>query len=137
MTDLLYQSDSYLKEFEATVVGVYSDDAAIAFDRTAFYPGGGQPNDVGILIEGERSVVVTKVKRDGQQLWHWIDEALPAIGITMMGQLDWDRRFKLMRTHTALHVLCVANTQEVGKVRIVDYKSKGKINKQVHLQLDE
>lgn len=247
MTDLLFQTDSYTKEFEATVTAINADEGAIALDRTAFYPGGGgQPNDVGQLlipnlvhgerIEGDRVLDVTKVKREGDHVWHWVDGELPDIGTTVTGRIDWDHRYKLMRTHTALHVLCgvvwrdysalvtggnmqplkgrmdfefetlhgdlvkeiedkvnvevqkgrevrvrilpreqafqipdlirtkinllpegitevrtveivgldlqadggthVANTQEVGYVRVVDYKSKGRINKRIHIELD-
>jgi misacylated tRNA(Ala) deacylase len=238
MTELLFQTDSYLKEFEATVVEVNPDETAVVLDRTAFYPGGGgQPNDVGLLLIGDHSLPVTKVGWQGGQVWHWIDGARPAVGTKVIGQLDWDRRYKLMRTHTALHVLCgvvwrdygafvtggnmeplrgrldfefealqremvqeieaklnaevqagrdvkvrilpraeafqipdlirtkvnllpeditevrtveivgldlqadggthVANTCEVGRVRISDYKSKGRINKRIHIELDE
>jgi misacylated tRNA(Ala) deacylase len=238
MTDQLFQTDSYLKEFDAKVMAVDVDQGAIALDRTAFYPGGGgQPHDVGWLLPDDQTLVVTKVKRQGQHIWHWLDGELPEDGTALGGRLDWDRRYKLMRTHTALHVLCgvvwrdygalvtggnmqplkgrmdfefetlrgelvreiedkvnaevqngrevrikilpraeafqipdlirtkinllpesitqvrtveivgldlqadggthVANTSEVGRVRVVDYKSKGRINKRIHIELDE
>jgi len=238
MTRQLFQTDSYLKEFEARVVAVNPDEGALALDRTAFYPGGGgQPNDVGCLLAGERSLPVTAVNRQGGQVWHWLDGDLPRPGETLTGRLDWERRYQLMRTHTALHVLCgvvwrdygalvtggnmeplkgrmdfefetlrgelvreieekvnaevqngrevrvkilprqeafqipdlirtkinllpeniaqvrtveivgldlqadggthVANTSEVGTVRVVDYKSKGRINKRIHIELGE
>jgi misacylated tRNA(Ala) deacylase len=238
MTDQLFQTDSYLKEFEAQVIAINPDEGAIALDRTAFYPGGGgQPNDVGWLLPEDQTLAVTKVKRQGQHIWHWLDGEPPEGGTALGGQLDWDRRYKLMRTHTALHVLCgvvwrdygalvtggnmqplkgrmdfefetlrgelvreieekvnaevqngwevrikilpreeafqipdlirtkinllpenitqvrtveivgldlqadggthVANTNEVGHVRVVDYKSKGRINKRIHIELDE
>ena len=238
MTDQLYHTDSFLKEFDAEVVGLNADEGALALDRTAFFPGGGgQPNDVGWLLVGDRSLSVTKVKRQGDQVWHWLDADLPGIGETVIGRIDWDRRYKLMRTHTALHVLCgvvwrdygalvtggnmqplngrmdfefetlrrelvqeienrvnaevqnarevrikilpreeafqipdlirtkinllpesitevrtveivgldlqadggthVANTSEVGHVRVVDYKSKGRINKRIHIEQHE
>jgi misacylated tRNA(Ala) deacylase len=237
MTDLLFQTDSYLREFPATVVAVNTDEGAVALDRTAFYPGGGgQPHDLGVLQVWEQTLAVTKVRRQGEHVWHWLDGALPAVGTTVSGRLDWDRRYQLMRTHTALHVLCgvvwrdygvlvtggnmeplkgrmdfefetlrrelvqeietkvqaeveqgrqvhvqilpraqalqipdlirtkinllpegitevrtidivgldlqadggthVANTREVGCVRVVDYKSKGQINKRIHIALD-
>jgi misacylated tRNA(Ala) deacylase len=237
MTDLLFQTDSYLREFLATVVAVNADEGAVALDRTAFYPGGGgQPHDLGGLQVREQTLTVSKVKRQGEHVWHWLDGALPTVGATVRGCLDWDRRYQLMRTHTALHVLCgvvwrdygalvtggnmeplkgrmdfefetlrrelvqeieakvqaeveqgrqvrvqilpraqalqipdlirtkinllpkgitevrtidivgldlqadggthVANTREVGCVRVVDYKSKGQINKRIHIALD-
>jgi misacylated tRNA(Ala) deacylase len=238
MTDLLFQTDSYLQEFTATVVAVNPQEGTIALDRTAFYPGGGgQPHDLGLLRVQEHPLRVTRVKQQAGQVWHWLDGTLPAIGTAVTGQLDWHRRYKLMRTHTALHILCgvvwrdygalvtggnmeplqgrmdfefetlrrelvqeiearvnaevaqgrevrvkilprqaafqipdlirtkinllpegitevrtvdivgldlqadggthVASTREVGHIRIVDYKSKGQINKRLHIALDE
>jgi misacylated tRNA(Ala) deacylase len=104
-TDLLYLRDAYLREFTSTVVGVR--DRAVALDRTAFYPtGGGQPNDTGTLA----GLRVTDVRKDGELVWHTVDVAegatLCAVGSTVDCGVDWDRRHRLMRTHTALHVLC-------------------------------
>jgi misacylated tRNA(Ala) deacylase len=107
MTELLAHQDSYLKKFSATVIAVELDENAVELDVTAFYPGGGgQPADVGSLIAGGRTLPVTKVKRQGQHLWHWVAGDLPEVGETVSGRLDWARRFQLMRTHTALHILC-------------------------------
>lgn len=237
MTELLYQTDSYLRTFVATAVAVNADEHAVALDRTAFYPGGGgQPDDRGVLDGQGQTLVVTRVKRQDGHVWHYLDGEPPACGSTVTGQLDWQRRFQLMRTHTALHVLCgvvwrdygalvtggnmeplkgrmdfefealrrelvqdieakvndeiarqrdvrvqilprqeafqipdlirtkinllpegitevrtveivgldlqadggthVANTREVGRVRVVDYQSKGKINKRLHIVID-
>jgi misacylated tRNA(Ala) deacylase len=235
MTELLYETDSYVQRFETTVVEQV--EGGVVLDRTAFYPGGGgQPYDVGTLSNENQTWIVTRVKKvDGRPI-HYIDGALPAIGTAVTGQLDWDRRYKLMRTHTALHILCgvvwrdygaqvtggnmeplqgrmdfefetmrqelvaaieaavnrevaaarpvrvrilpraeafeipdlirtkinllpegiaevrtvelegldlqadggthVANTKEVGRIRITDYKSKGKINKRIYVELD-
>jgi misacylated tRNA(Ala) deacylase len=236
MTEHLYQTDSYLREFDAVVTEV--DGQAVALDRTAFYPGGGgQPHDVGLLTWDEGSSAVTKVKKLGDKVWHTLDGDVPPAGTLIRGVLDWRRRYQLMRTHTALHVLCgvvwrdygasvtggnmdplkgrmdfefetmhkelvteieanvndeiekghsvhvailpreeafeipdlirtkinllppqiqqvrtveiegldlqadggthVANTREIGRVRVVDYKSKGAINKRSYIELDE
>jgi misacylated tRNA(Ala) deacylase len=111
MTELLYLRDAYLTSFTATVVDVRGGDGdgatAIALDRTAFYPtGGGQPHDTGTLAGRD----VVDVRKEGQQVWHTlaapVDGALPAVGDTVSGEVDWSRRHQLMRTHTALHVLC-------------------------------
>jgi misacylated tRNA(Ala) deacylase len=97
----LYLRDAYLREFDATVVDV--GEAKVALDRTAFYPtGGGQPHDVGTL-DGR---AVTDVRKDGDRVWHTLDGALPTVGATVHGDVEWSRRHQLMRTHSALHVLC-------------------------------
>jgi misacylated tRNA(Ala) deacylase len=105
-TDLLYLRDAYLTQFDATVVDLR--EGGIALDRTAFYPtGGGQPHDTGTLAG--RTVV--EVRKEGDLVWHTVatadDGAQPiSIGATVHGVIDWDRRHRLMRTHSALHVLC-------------------------------
>jgi misacylated tRNA(Ala) deacylase len=86
---------------------VASRDGAVALDRTAFYPtGGGQPNDTGSLDH----LAVVDVRKQGDLVWHVLSDAggggLPAVGERVHGSVDWDRRHALMRTHTALHVLC-------------------------------
>jgi misacylated tRNA(Ala) deacylase len=236
MTEHLYQTNSYLKEFDSVVTT--TDGQRVSLDQTAFYPGGGgQPPDRGSLIWDGGSAKVAKVKRQGAQVWHTLDGQVPAIGTQVRGSLDWEWRYRLMRTHTALHVLCgvvwrdygasvtggnmeplkgrmdfefetmrrelvteieasvnteiakghpvrvailpreeafqipdlirtkinllppqiqevrtveivgldlqadggthVANTQEVGPVRVVNYKSKGAINKRIYIELNE
>ncbi len=235
MTEALYHTDAYLKEFDATVTAV--DGNKIALDRTAFYPGGGgQPNDLGTIAAGDQIWNVVKVSKQGADIWHELDREAPPVGTAIHGKLDWERRYKLMRTHTAMHILCgvifrdygasvtggnmeplkgrmdfefetmrqefvktieekinvevvkarpthvkilprdeafqipdlirtkisllppgipevrtveiegldlqadggthVANTSEVGRIRVVDYKSKGKINKRIEVALD-
>src|SRR5215510_4490631 len=107
MTELLCHTDSYIQEFDATVVTADAAKSAVVLDRTAFYPGGGgQPHDLGWLQTSAESLAVTKVTRQDGQLWHTIAGALPAVGTEVHGRLDWQRRYQLMRTHTALHVLC-------------------------------
>lgn len=104
MTELLYQTDSYLKEFAAQVTGVDEEQHGVVLNRTAFYPGGGgQPNDTGTLIVGDKAFPVTKVARGNV---HIIEGELPAVGTEVRGVINWERRYKLMRTHTAMHILC-------------------------------
>jgi len=105
MTELLYQMDSYLREFEATVTAVVGD--SVALDRTAFYlGGGGQPCDTGALkADGERWEV-RKVRRKDGQVVHYLDRKPPPVGTSLKGTLDWEHRYELMRTHTAMHILC-------------------------------
>ncbi len=235
MTELLYTTDAYLQNFAAMVTAVTED--GVILDKTAFYPGGGgQPCDFGTLTAGEQTWQVTKVKKVGGEIVHFVAGDQPAVGTAVTGQLDWERRYQLMRTHTAMHILCgvvwrdygasvtggnmeplqgrmdfefetmqqalvaeietavnveveaahetrvqilpreeafqipdlirtkinllpqgitevrtvelvgldlqadggthVANTKEVGRMRITDYKSKGKINKRIYVELD-
>lgn len=113
MTDLLYMTDSYLKEFEATVVS--AEGERVALDRTAFYPGGGgQPADRGTLLWDGGQAQVVKVKKRGRQVWHKLDAEPPPVGTPVRGVLDWERRYKLMRTHTALHILCGVIWRDYG-----------------------
>jgi misacylated tRNA(Ala) deacylase len=236
MTELLYLTDAYLQRFDATVTEQV--DGGVVLDRTAFYPGGGgQPYDMGTLSAGDQSWAVTRMKRVDGRLVHFLEGEPPAVGTAVSGRLDWERRYRLMRTHTAMHVLCgviwrdyrasvtggnmdplkgrmdfefermqqelvaeieaavnrevaaarpvraqilpraeafqipdlirtkinllpegitevrtveivgldlqadggthVANTREVGRIRVVDYKSKGKINKRIYVELEE
>jgi len=237
MTNLLFQNDSYVRQFEATVIESDATENKLVLDRTAFYPGGGgQPNDTGELVAGSQHLSVTRVKKEGDRIWHWVEGSALPVGTKTTGIIDWDLRYKLMRTHSALHVLCgvvwrdygaqvtggnmeplkgrmdfefetlqrelvseieqkvneeidqardvrvkilpreeafqipdlirtkinllpplitevrtveivgldlqadggthVANIREIGRVRIVDYKSKGAINKRIHIELD-
>jgi misacylated tRNA(Ala) deacylase len=239
MTDLLYQTDSYMQSFDAGITALDEVNRAVLLDRTAFYPGGGgQPNDLGSFEIAGLKLPVVKVKKGPEGVWHFVggEDVLPPVGTMLTGKIDWDRRYSLMRTHTALHILCgvvfrdyqahvtgadmdplngrmdfefetltkdlvdvieeavnrevqadrvvrvqilpreeafqipdlirtkinllppgiefvrtvelvgldlqadggthVKNTSEVGRFHIVDYKSKGKINKRVYIQLD-
>jgi len=111
MTELLYQTDSYLKEFDAIVRESFLDENAVVLDRTAFYPGGGgQPHDLGTL----NGLPVRKVGKGADEVRHVIEGSLPAVGEKVHGVIDWDRRYRLMRTHTAMHVLCGTVFRDYG-----------------------
>jgi len=117
MTELLYHTDAYLQEFDATVTAVLSEERAVILDRTAFYPGGGgQPCDFGSLTINGVIYVVDRVKKQGDDVMHFLGgtSPLPAVGSASHGTLDWVRRYKLMRTHTALHVLCGTVFRDYG-----------------------
>lgn len=115
MNEFLFQTDSYLKEFDAEVLETDSSENAVVLDRTAFYPGGGgQLCDTGFLNAGSKSYRVTKVKKQENKILHYIDGELPAAGTEVTGQLDWDYRYKLMRTHTAMHILCGVVFRDYG-----------------------
>jgi len=117
MTKLLYQTDSYLQEFDAEVTSVHATERVVVLDRTAFYPGGGgQPCDFGSLTAAGVTYPVDKVKKQGDDVLHFLggDAPLPSSGSAARGTLDWARRYKLMRTHTALHVLCGTVFRDYG-----------------------
>lgn len=107
MTRALFREDAYLKECEATVVAVGED--AIELDQTVFYAmGGGQPGDTGTIEWNGNSlqVVDTRYAEDGA-IRHLVTGglAMPAVGTTVTARLDWNRRYRHMRMHTAMHLL--------------------------------
>lgn len=117
MTDLLYQTDGYLKVFDAVIQRVDPERRAIVLDRTAFYPGGGgQPCDLGFLRRGSQSYKLEKIKKEAGDVLHFVSPGvdLPQAGETVQGSLEWERRYQLMRTHTALHVLCGTVFRDYG-----------------------
>jgi misacylated tRNA(Ala) deacylase len=110
--DLLYLRDAYVATFTATVTVV--DGQRVALDRSAFYPtGGGQPHDTGTLAGSP----VVDVRKEDDEVWHTLADgsAVPGVGAEVEGEIDWGRRHQLMRTHTALHVLCGVIWNEWGK----------------------
>ena len=236
MTELLFLKDANIQKFDATVLD--RQEGVVFLDKTAFYPGGGgQPFDQGEFIAGDHHWQVTKTKRINGNIGHFVEGGLPEVGTPIVGRLNWERRYNLMRIHTALHILCgviwrdyhssvtggnmeplkgrmdfefetmrqelvaeidaainrevaaergivvktlpreeafqipdlirtkinllpegikevrtveivgldlqadggthVNNTIEVGHIRVVDYKSKGKINKRIYIELDD
>ncbi len=114
MTEALFHTDAYVREFDAVVTAV--EGGAVMLDCTAFFPGGGgQPHDVGTLSAGGSAWRVVKMRRDGAVLWHEVEGGEPpSVGARVTGVLDWERRHALMRTHTALHVLCGVIYRDFG-----------------------
>ena len=104
MTEELFATDAYVRSCEATVRE--TGDEGVVLDRTAFYArSGGQPGDTGVLRwDGGELHVLDTVKRGGRLL-HEVDGEPPDVGTAVMAEIDWDRRHRLMRTHTALHAL--------------------------------
>jgi misacylated tRNA(Ala) deacylase len=120
-TDLTYLHDAYQRSITSVVTAVEESEgdggASVVFDRTVFYPtGGGQPHDTGVLrwTGGEAGVVAVR-KRD-DEVAHVLaaGSPVPAVGTEVTGEIDWERRHRLMRTHTALHVLCGVIWNEWG-----------------------
>jgi misacylated tRNA(Ala) deacylase len=117
MTNLLYLTDSYLQEFKAVVTAVNLENQGVIFDQTAFYPGGGgQPSDIGKVYTEINSYQVNNIKRIEGEYVHILEgyENLPEVGETILGSIDWDRRYQLMRTHTAMHILCGVVFRDYG-----------------------
>jgi misacylated tRNA(Ala) deacylase len=240
MTEALYHLDSYIKEFTAKVLKTDLENHAVILNRTAFFPGGGgQVADQGYIQSNGIDFKLIRAKIGPEGILHLLDSGspLPEAGSEITGVLDWERRYQVMRTHTAMHILCgtifrdfgaqvtggdmeplkgrmdfefesmtadlvgiieqainkeveaarevrvqilpreeafkipdlirtkinllpphisevrtveivgldlqadggthVRNTCEVGRMRVVDYKSKGKINKRIYIELDE
>ena len=127
MTEELFREDAYLKTCEAIVTAV--TDAGIELDRTVFYPtGGGQPGDIGVLhtsagevaiintIKGEGPGIILHVPADGAPL--------PNVGDAVGAEIDWDRRHKHMRMHTAMHLLCSLVEGDVTGGQVGESKSR-------------
>jgi len=94
-----------LRAFDATIVA--QAEGGVVLDQTAFYPGGGgQPADHGLLTAAGQNWTVTGMKRLQGQVVHQLAGELPGVGTSVTGELDWERRYQLMRTHTAMHILC-------------------------------
>lgn len=113
MSEQLFLTDAYVQNFAAIVVE--HGDGGVILDRTAFYPGGGgQPCDLGTLSADGQTWDVTKVQKVGGKVVHFVAGELPAVNTAVTGQLDWERRYQLMRTHTAMHILCGVVWRDYG-----------------------
>jgi len=128
MAELLFRDDAYLRSCEATVVA--ADERGIRLDRTVFYPtGGGQPGDTGQLKRPDGSAVAIVDARKGDDLEDVVHvpapaSALPAVGEKVTAEIDWDRRYRLMRMHTCLHLLCAVVPGAVTGGQISDGKAR-------------
>jgi len=107
MTELLYMNDidgNYIKEFDAIVTKSKKD--YITLDKSAFYPlGGGQPSDIGYILWGDKKTIVKDVIKKGDTIKHIIDGEKPDVGTKIHAKIDWDRRYKHMKMHTAQHII--------------------------------
>ena len=127
----IFREDAYEKSCEATVLA--ADENGIRLDRTVFYPmGGGQPGDRGRLRlaasdgGGEVAIVDTRKGDEPEEVLHIAPEgaALPAPGARVTAEIDWERRYRLMRMHTCLHLLCAVIPGEVTGGQISDGKGR-------------
>jgi misacylated tRNA(Ala) deacylase len=113
MNPRLYQIDSYMREFNTEVVEHDAEVKALALAQTAFYPGGGgQPCDTGWLIFPNKKLRIWQVKVQNRKIWHYYKEDFQLTDIQVQGKLDWARRYDLMRTHTAMHILSAVAWQD-------------------------
>ena len=109
----LYQVDAYCRRFPATITAASGD--AVQLDRSAFYPGGGgQPHDRGTVTDGARTWSLTGARSAAGGVWYELDGPAPEPGAEVECEVDWERRYALMRTHTALHVLCAVVWRDYG-----------------------
>lgn len=113
MTKALYHEDAYIKSFSASITHV--GEQGIVLDQSAFYPGGGgQPSDQGHLRVANVDLPVTRVRRQEGLVWHQVEGDAPTEGDQVEGFLDWERRYQLMRVHTAMHILCGVIWRDYG-----------------------
>jgi len=126
MTEALFRRDAYARSCTAKVIGV--DGNRVELDRTVFYPtGGGQPGDRGVLLtaEGGRLEVIDTVKGEGPAVLHVLAEGVmpPVVGAEVSAEIDWSRRYRLMRFHTGLHLLCAVVNAPVSGGRMAEDKA--------------
>jgi len=117
MTLRIYHDDSYLKEFTAEVMDKDEENHGVSLSQTAFFPGGGgQPGDKGLLTFHNREVPLEKIKTIDGELVHVLSQtqSLPEVGMFVTGVIDWNYRYQLMRTHTAMHILCGVIFRDYG-----------------------
>ncbi len=128
MTEELFREDAYLKSCEARVTG--ADEAGIRLDRTVFYPmGGGQPGDSGVLRRNDGSTIAIADTRKGAAPGEIVHipvprQALPSAGETVVAEIDWERRYRHMRMHTCLHLLCAVVPAGVTGGSVGDARSR-------------
>ena len=127
MTEALYRTDPYAREAEARVLEL-TPEGGIVLDRSVFYPtGGGQPGDSGVVEweGGVLGIATAQGRDDGRTvLVPTAPQALPAVGVQVRQRLDWERRYRHMRVHTALHLLSVAIPLPVTGGQISDGKGR-------------
>jgi Ser-tRNA(Ala) deacylase AlaX len=111
----LYLEDSYIKEFQSRVVG--SNLNCMELESTAFYPGGGgQPCDTGKIFFDNKQLEVLEVFKQSGKIIHVLNSDAPQIGTVVNGLIDWEKRYKLMRMHTAMHILSAVFFKELGSL---------------------
>ncbi len=114
MDEALYLKDCYMKEWEAEVKEV-NEGKFVVLDQTAFYPkSGGQPNDTGVMVKDGKEFKVVFVGKFSGQISHEVDQEGLNVGDRVKCRIDWERRYKLMRHHTAAHIISAVMYKEAG-----------------------
>ena len=126
MIEELFREDAYARRCEARIVAVV--DAGVCLDRTVFYcTGGGQPGDRGrLLLEAGVALEVVDTVKDGARIVHRLSDGVepPGTGVGVMAELEWPRRYRLMRMHSAMHLLCAAIARPVTGGQVGEKKSR-------------
>lgn len=113
MNQAFYLDNSYQKEFESSIIRI--DGKLAVLDKTLFYPtGGGQAHDTGKLISKDVEYNVISVKKSEQDIFHELDKEGLRLGDKVKGIIDWNRRYKLMKSHTAMHLISAIAVQDTG-----------------------
>ena len=122
----LFEENSYIKEFESQIINLDKENKLIELERTAFYgKGGGQPGDSGTLITELETIEVIETIKKEDTLQHQVNSIKNLkIGSLIKGKINWDKRYKFMRMHTALHLLCAVVPMGVTGGQIGDLKSR-------------
>lgn len=115
MTRRLYYEDAYIASFTSRVLEADSEAGEVVLAETAFYPGGGgQAADTGVLRWNGQETAVLAMRKDGEHIVHELDGPVPGVGAEVEGRIDWNRRYGLMRTHSAMHVLSAVGWRDYG-----------------------
>jgi misacylated tRNA(Ala) deacylase len=115
VTEKLYLVDATIQQFDAVVLAINEDQ--IELDKTAFYvTGGGQPHDTGLLRWQNGESSVEEVRMTDGRVWHRLNGDIPDVGVSVTGLIDQERRQHMMRTHTAMHILCGVMWQKWQRV---------------------
>ena len=122
----LYEQNSYLKEFETKIVKIDKENNLIELEKTAFYgKGGGQPGDGGVLIKENKTIEVIEAFKKENIIIHKVNSVKDLeISNLIKGKIDWNKRYKFMRMHTALHLLCAIVPMDVTGGQIGEIKSR-------------
>ena len=130
-----FEENSYIKEFETKIINIDKEIKIIELENTSFYgKGGGQPGDSGVLVSKSETIRVKETLKKEGALLHQVNSVYNLkIGDSIKGKIDWERRYKFMRMHTALHLVCAVVPAGVTGGQIGDIKSRLDFNADANL----